>query len=307
MRLLSTAALALGSAVLLVAPASARSLADSADAAARVGDHSEAVELYSKALGESPDSYRLLVARAISCNWLNRFDAALADVGRAVALDSTKESVWQIAGAAHLGRAEEWRMMEKMSADIDGMDTVSLSLPDSTRAEFFLAVEELSRGEDRNCGARIQRARAWVVLGEYDKAIADYTAAIDCLLSTVPGLAVEHYLNRAGVYLLKGDFESAIADYTGAIKVSGVSRAPGLYRQRGRARLAAGKYAEAVKDFTYYISEAVLYSNDGYDARGEAYLALGDTAKAIADWKYAHKQQSRFPSSPAGRRLLKLD
>jgi tetratricopeptide (TPR) repeat protein len=93
-------------------------------------------------------------------------------------------------------------------------------------AEFYL-----KRGEDFS-GAR-----------QYDRAIADYTAAIQLK----PDHA-EAYNDRGFAYYLKGDAERAIADYTRAIELR--PNYPKAYNSRGVAYMAHGYgAAKSVPDF----------------------------------------------------------
>ena len=96
----------------------------------------------------------------------------------------------------------------------------------SVDAEFYL-----KRGED------------FSGVHQYDRAIADYAAAIELK----PDYA-EAYNDRGFAYYLKGDFEQAIADYTRAIELR--PNYPKAYNSRGVVYMSGG-YGEAksVPDF----------------------------------------------------------
>ena len=102
-----------------------------------------------------------------------------------------------------------------------------IAVPDSAQsAEFYL-----KRGEDFS-GAH-----------QYDRAIADYTTAIQLK----PDYA-EAYNDRGFAYYLKGDAERAIADYTRAIELR--PNYPKAYNSRGVAYMAHGYgAAKSVPDF----------------------------------------------------------
>ena len=76
---------------------------------------------------------------------------------------------------------------------------------------------------------------------DYEKAIADYSAAIR--------LAPDHntYCNRGEVYEQKGDYEKAIADYSAAIRLAPYE--PYNYRMRGDAYYQKGEYEKAIADY----------------------------------------------------------
>ena len=103
----------------------------------------------------------------------------------------------------------------------------TIAPPGSTAgAEFFL-----KRGEDFS-GTH-----------EYDRAIADYTTAIQLK----PDYA-EAYNDRGFAYYLKGDGERAIADYTRAIELR--PNYPTAYNSRGVAYMSHGYgAAKSVPDF----------------------------------------------------------
>ena len=78
---------------------------------------------------------------------------------------------------------------------------------------------------------------------QYDRAIADYTAAIELK----PDYA-EAYNNRGFAYYLKGEFERAISDYTRAIQLR--PNYPKAYNSRGVVYMQGGYgAAKSVPDF----------------------------------------------------------
>jgi lipoprotein NlpI len=78
---------------------------------------------------------------------------------------------------------------------------------------------------------------------EYDRAIADYTTAIELKLDYA-----EAYNDRGFAYYLKGDGEHAIADFTRAIELR--PNYPKAYNSRGVAYLSHGYgTAKSVPDF----------------------------------------------------------
>lgn len=102
----------------------------------------------------------------------------------------------------------------------------TLATTSSGDAQFYLR-----RGED------------FSGIHQYDKAIADYTTAIELK----PDYA-EAYNDRGFAYFLTGDFERAIRDYTRAIELR--PNYPKAYNSRGVAYMAGGfGLARSVPDF----------------------------------------------------------
>lgn len=89
----------------------------------------------------------------------------------------------------------------------------------------------------------LQRGESFSDAHQYDRAIADYTMAIQLK----PDYA-EAYNDRGFAYYLKGDAERAIADYTRAIELR--PNYPRAYNNRGVTYMARGYgSAKAVPDF----------------------------------------------------------
>jgi tetratricopeptide (TPR) repeat protein len=86
------------------------------------------------------------------------------------------------------------------------------------------------------------RGVEWSAKKDYDRAIADYTAAIK-----IDPQYREAYNNRAIAYRRKNDNERAIADYTEAIRLS--PQRGMYYRNRGTALTDLREYARALADY----------------------------------------------------------
>lgn len=88
------------------------------------------------------------------------------------------------------------------------------------------------------------RANALGVTGAFDKALADYAAAMD----VIPGQPAP-YVGRSIVYRQMGDYAHAIEDASAAI-----GHSPGYalaYTNRGLANFYAGNFAAAAEDFAH--------------------------------------------------------
>jgi tetratricopeptide (TPR) repeat protein len=101
----------------------------------------------------------------------------------------------------------------------------SAAVPKNLRAGWMTAdrEEHFLRGpRQRKSASYIDRGNAYVVKGEYDRAIADYTEAIEL----DPDYTA--YYNRGTTYLKKGELDRAISDYTNAIRLN-LDHAEGVY------------------------------------------------------------------------------
>ena len=79
--------------------------------------------------------------------------------------------------------------------------------------------------------------------GEYDRAIVDYTKAIELDPTYAPA-----YNNRGLLYRDKGEYDRAIADLTNAIEIN--PQRANAYSNRGIAYHGKGEYDRAIADFT---------------------------------------------------------
>jgi tetratricopeptide (TPR) repeat protein len=130
------------------------------------------------------------------------------------------------------------------------------------------------------------RANAYIDLGDYERAIADFNHAIQ--------LDVEYdiaYNNRGIAYLNLGDYERAIADFDHTIQLDSVSAA--AYNNRGNAYADLGDYEQAIADFNHAIQlnaeVAFVYFN-----RGIIYLNLGDYERSIDDFTHAIQLDDKY-------------
>ena len=157
-------------------------------------------------------------------------------------------------------------------ADLNGLAAVEQIIAACTR------VLDDSHGADQPADAEVYLARgnAHAARRDYDRAIADYGAAIQLM----PAMAMA-YNNRGVARRNKGDFAGAIADYGEAIRL-----APNLaiaYRNRGRALRNGDELAQAIADFDAAIR---LDPKDAgsYASRCWARAVAGrDLARALAD------------------------
>jgi tetratricopeptide (TPR) repeat protein len=118
--------------------------------------------------------------------------------------------------------------------------------------------------------AHARRGAAYDHKGEYDKAIADFTEAIQLYeaskAANVDVRLMETYRARGESYQKKKDYDKAIADFTKSLQP-----VPGSGKEIGSALMAGGFEA------------MVLYE------RGLCYEAKGDHAKAKSDYEAAVK------------------
>ena len=178
--------------------------------------------------------------------------------------------------------------------------------------------------------ACFNRGVAYRNLGEWDKAIADYTKAIE-----LDPKYAEAYCDRGVSYSNLGQWEKAISDYSSAIRINpqfpdaisnrGIaycnllqwdkaitdySRAIGVnpnnkeaYTNRGIALCNLDEWDKAIADYSKAIEIDPQFAN-GWFNRGNAYGNLGQWDKAIADYSRAIEIDPGFTEAIANRDVV---
>lgn len=90
--------------------------------------------------------------------------------------------------------------------------------------------------------AYINRGRSWYFKKDFDKAIADFTKAIE-----IDPKDADAYYARGLVRHIKGDYDKAIADYTKVIEIN--PKRAKAYKARGFCWEAKGQYDKAKADY----------------------------------------------------------
>jgi tetratricopeptide (TPR) repeat protein len=168
---------------------------------------------------------------------------------------------------------------------------------------------------DRTERVRVYNARGilWKRKGDYDRAIADYNAAVELdpqyhyayynrgishfekhdidraiadfttVIRINPKFA-QAYNNRGTAYKEKQDYDRALADYDQAIKTN--PKAAGFYNNRGVAWKNKGEYDRAILDYDTAIRLNKDYAS-AYSNRGVAFHHKGDDNRALIDYEIA--------------------
>jgi len=157
------------------------------------------------------------------------------------------------------------------------------------------------------------RATIYLNMGEYDKAIHEYSKALELDPAYIPayhdrGLAyaqqqkyaeastdfsqvvalspqhADAYYNRGLVYARQNAFAEALADYDQALALHPNDAL--IYNSRGNVHYNTKDYAKAIADYDQAIQHDATYA-DAYLNRGLAHAALEEYQRAIADYNQA--------------------
>jgi lipoprotein NlpI len=152
------------------------------------------------------------------------------------------------------------------------------------------AIETRKANSDMLAQWYVQRGVQWATKGDYDRAIADHTAALK-----LDAKARHANYYRGAAYSNKGEFERAITDFDAAIQLKADDPVP--YHARAIELAVKGDYPRAIADFDkalqlnpkaqgvhfargrtrFYMADFTRAANDletAFDARPNVYTAL---------------------------------
>lgn len=201
-------------------------------------------------------------ARGTSYRSQGDYDRALADYTQAVETNPKDHRPYFNKGLVYLYRKGDFTLA------VDAFTQVIQLKPDSESQ----ALSYKGRGT------------AYQFLGDYDRAIADLTQAIQFKPAPSSDIVAEAYINRGLVHNLQGHHDLEIADYTQAIQVGSNKTDISAYAFRGNIYSSQGDYDRAIADFTQLIQ---LNPDDAeaYNSRGSAYFQKGFNDLAINDYR----------------------
>lgn len=133
------------------------------------------------------------------------------------------------------------------------------------------------------------RASAFMELGNNDKALADYSKAIE-----LGPLFPHAYYNRGRLLRLQEKYDEAIVDLQKAAELSPIEFG---YRANGNIGLiyyAQRNYEQALAAFEKSIAANVENRADVYYYRGETYTAMGNWEAAIQDYEAAIERFANY-------------
>lgn len=145
------------------------------------------------------------------------------------------------------------------------------------------AIESGRHSGDALARLHNSRGNEWAAKGNYDRAIADFDAALR--LNPRYGEALR---NRGDAWGDKGDYDRAITDYDAAIALDAKDAA--AYSSRAFERTAKGDYARAIADYDTALRLNPNIPGEHF-ARGRARLYSGDYPHAVADLEQAFKSK----------------
>jgi tetratricopeptide (TPR) repeat protein len=179
------------------------------------------------------------------------------------------------------------------TATADDLSTCTNGSGDAAVAACTRALESGRLNRTDRVRAYNSRGNLWKRKGEYDRAIADYTAAIELNRSYLFA-----YYNRGNSYFETQNFDRAISDYTVAIRIN--PKYPHAYANRGAAYGEKHDYDRALADYNVAIQLDPKYAA-AYNNRGVAWKNKGEYDLAIADYNTAIRLDKNYVSAYSNR------
>jgi tetratricopeptide (TPR) repeat protein len=155
---------------------------------------------------------------------------------------------------------------------------------------------ETGKGDPDDIAQRINwRGEAYVGVGDFDRALADYNEALKRCASRRGGcatVAIDTLTNRGNLYFyVKKDYDRALADFNDAFKLEGggahdYSGISDLYYAIGNVRYVKNNYDRALANY----DEATRRRPEDWhphDGRGDVYAERKDFVTAIAEYSEA--------------------
>jgi len=268
--------------VLALDPADADALGYRANVLLKLGRLDNGLVDADRSLGLAPNDVYAIATRGAILEAMGRYDEALSEFNKALGLEPTyrdaaegRERLLNRSGANR--QSDRREPIGQSPLACDSIDTCS----------------ERLRGNPLDVSALIDRGFAYMERNEDDKAINDFTRAVE-----IDPARAEAFYGRGFIHLGRNEARIALADLSDAIRLRpNASRA---YVMRADAHLKLGLFGEALVDAERAI-ELDPRSGIAHLLKAEALGGLGRRGEAIASARRAAELE---PNRPAARELL---
>ena len=249
------------------------------------------ISLWSDVIAKAPDNPRAYNNRGRALGDLGRFDEALADFNRTLALNPANSDAYNNRANILVQRGQ----LDEAIADCNRALALAPRMDYQVSRIYFNrgtalvrknqldpAIQDFNeaiRYEPNHESAHFNRGIAYAAKGEYGRAIDDYTFVLGANANNSRALN-----NRGIAYRQSGNLDSAIADFSAALRLQPSYGAALI--NRGLVWSLKGELGRAEEDLTRGIS--LMPDNaDGLTARGSVYLRKGLPRQALSDFDKA--------------------
>ncbi len=263
----------------------------------RYGEAKAPLDAYLKKVPNSPLA---LLYRSRCYADDNNYKEALELLKRAEKIDPTDSEVFGDEAEIYATQKQFQKAIDAASLSIKYRRKDQNKNMFHLRSMMYSAIREYKKAiEDMNVFIKIDpekpraymwRATAYEQDGQLDKALADYQLGLKVSKN------YEYRFHIARIFEKKGKLNDAIAEMTAVIKLQ-----PGedeAWNKRATLLMKAGKYKEAVNDYTQALETNFGSGETIYRARARAYEKLGQKENAQKDLKKAEELRKKPTVSP---------
>ena len=215
------------------------------------GNYMEAINRYNNGIKSTPDDACLFNNRGLAYYSLEQYDKAVTNYTKAIELRPDFADAYYNRGLAYFRKGSNYNFEPRKKGISDFTKVIEMQ-PDNADAYYNRAVIYTEQIHYHHKYSTIPPKFPSEDMDNYNKALADYTRALDL----DPSYILAH--NGLGnLFYRHGDWDLAAKEYNKALncqeeileKVGDVGLGE-VYNSRGRNSLAAGKLQEAISDFT---------------------------------------------------------
>ncbi len=236
------------------------------------GEYEKAIADYTEAIRIYPQYDWAYALRGLAYEQQDEYEKAIADYTEAIRIDPQYDSAYALRGQAYEHQSE----YEKAIADYTEAIRIYPGRLENCASGSFeyqkVCYTQLLQRSPNDAKDYINRGKAHTFLGEFEKAVEDYTEAI-----RIDPTKEEAYKLRGDLYYSRLDEpEKAIADYSEVLRVN-----PNviLHCSEGSTAFQVACYTELIR--TNPVDGSAYYH------RGEAYEFLKEYDKALLDYDEA--------------------
>jgi tetratricopeptide (TPR) repeat protein len=190
-------------------------------------NYKAAVDDYNHVIELQPDYALAYLARAVAYEQLDDHSHAIADSNKAIELKATDDYVYFNRGMAYLGIKEYDKAITDFTYWIN-LNPKTYPVAYFYRSRAYFAVSNLTGTlgdldifielQPKSSTVLVDRAFIHRLMGNYDKAITDYTTAIELKPDT--GLD-QIYYERGKTYAIQGQYDKMLDDLRAYAKIAG--------------------------------------------------------------------------------------
>ncbi|KAB2910373.1 MAG: tetratricopeptide repeat protein [Hyphomicrobiaceae bacterium] len=254
----------------------------------KLGEWAKAIEDYSEALRQQPDSSEFAYRRALAYRMAGNPKAAIAEYDKLIKKGYDLAEAHNYRGLAYAALGRFDRAIFDFKRAIEIFPEGAAAYYNRAQAARLAGRRDEAMGdyaktlelEPHHIAARLGRARAHMEAGNTDGAQADIAE----ILRHEPNLATALYMHGL-IQRSAGRAEAAIGDFTRAIELD--PEVADFVGARAVTLAERGLHGEAIRDFTDALKLAPLRAAL-YSARAASRLQRGELAAALDDANRAH-------------------